>query len=216
MSINFGDFFTFYIFVSQEIESMNFTEIKKHVGRYKVGIAGCGGLGSNCAVALARIGIGELVLVDFDVVESSNLNRQYYFFNQVGRKKVHALRENIRNIDPGVKIEVHDTTITSKNVAELFRDCDVIVEAFDRAEMKHMLVEEIISTFSQKYIVTAVGLAGWGKSNDIRVRYSDNLVICGDELDEVTEELPPLAPRVGIVANIQANEVLYILLEKLK
>ena len=66
---------------------MRFSEIKTHLGKFRVGIAGAGGLGSNCAVALARSGVGTLVISDFDIIEQSNLNSQYYFTNQVGMMK---------------------------------------------------------------------------------------------------------------------------------
>ncbi|HQI46488.1 MAG TPA: ThiF family adenylyltransferase, partial [Bacteroidales bacterium] len=99
-----------------------------------VGIAGCGGLGSNCAVALARVGIGKLIIADFDEVTESNLNRQYFFLHQIGQKKVDALKENIRLINPIVTIEVHPIKLIPENIITLFKTCDVIVEAFDFAD----------------------------------------------------------------------------------
>jgi sulfur carrier protein ThiS adenylyltransferase len=181
-----------------------------------VGIAGCGGLGSNCAVSLARVGIGKLIIADFDTVDRSNLNRQYFFFDQIGRKKVYALRENILRIDPGVQVEVHDLRINEENVLSIFGKCDVIVEAFDRGEEKMMLVETVLERLPDKQIVTAVGLAGWGGNNTLRMRRSGNLYICGDEVSETSASLPPLGPRVGIVANMEANQVLEILLGEVK
>ena len=74
---------------------MRFSEIKTHLKKFRVGIAGAGGLGSNCAIALARSGVGTIVLSDFDVIEEPNLNRQYYFIDQVGMMKTVALKENI-------------------------------------------------------------------------------------------------------------------------
>lgn len=177
-----------------------------------VGIAGCGGLGSNCAVSLARVGVGKLIVADFDIVDRSNLNRQYFFFDQIGRKKVFALRENIMRIDPGVQVRAHDVKLDQSNVEEIFGECQVIVEAFDQASEKMMLVETLQEKMPDKSVVTAVGLAGWGRNNDLKVRRSGNLYICGDEVSEVSESLPPLGPRVGIVANMEANQVLEILL----
>jgi sulfur carrier protein ThiS adenylyltransferase len=74
-------------------ETMQDAEVRKRLIEFRIGIAGCGGLGSNCAVALSRVGIGRLILVDFDVVELSNLNRQYYFRDQIGLLKTEALTE---------------------------------------------------------------------------------------------------------------------------
>lgn len=179
-----------------------------------VGIAGCGGLGSNCAVALARVGIGKLIIADFDIIIESNLNRQYFFYDQIGQKKTYALRENINRINPAVIVEAHDIIIKQSDISKLYRDCDVIVEAFDLAEMKQMIIETVLAELPDKPIVSGVGLAGWGDSNSIKMRQIGNLYICGDIIKEVSEDMPPLAPRVGIVANMEANVVMEILLDK--
>ena len=177
-----------------------------------VGIAGAGGLGSNCAVALARVGVGNLIIADFDVIDKSNLNRQYFFLHQIGQKKVLALKNNINLINPEVTVTAIDIKLQSEDIIQLFSECDVIVEAFDLAEMKHMIIETVLSEMPDKIIVSGSGLAGWGNNNDITTRYSGKLIVCGDGKTEVSDELPPLAPRVGIVANMQANQVLEILL----
>lgn len=193
---------------------MNFDRIKEIFQNKKVGIAGCGGLGSNCAVALARVGVGHLIIADFDVVEESNLNRQYFFFDQIGKKKVECLRDNILRINPKVQIESHDKKLNAGDILELFKDCDVIVEAFDKADMKQMIIETVLENLPHIPLVVGLGMAGWGDSNSIKTRHLDNLYICGDETSEVTVEDPPLAPRVGIVAHMQANTVLEILLNE--
>lgn len=177
-----------------------------------VGIAGCGGLGSNCAVALARVGIGTLIIADFDVISPGNLNRQYYFRDQIGRKKVWALTENIARINPEVKVIAHDLRLASSDIPLIFKGCDVIVEAFDLADQKEMLLESVITEMASVPVVLGLGMAGWGMNNTIRCRKLDNIFICGDEISEISPDLPPLAPRVGIVANMQANMVLELLL----
>ncbi|MFC1616605.1 sulfur carrier protein ThiS adenylyltransferase ThiF [Candidatus Margulisiibacteriota bacterium] len=176
-----------------------------------IGIAGAGGLGSNCAVALARSGIGKLIIADFDIVSQSNLNRQYYFLDQIGKKKTQALKENIAKINPHVSVETHDIKLTPDTIINFFAKCDVIVEAFDKADQKQMLVESVLTKMPDKYIVSGSGMAGIGRNNSIKTRQVGNLFICGDEQMEVSEENPPLAPRVGIVANMQANMVLSLL-----
>lgn len=192
---------------------MNFEQIKEHLKEKTVGIAGCGGLGSNCAVALARVGIGNLVIADFDVVEYSNLNRQYYFYDQVGSSKVTSLAWNIRRINPLVFVTPYNLKLNPESIKEIFAGCDVIVEAFDMAEMKEMIIETVASCFSEKPLVVGSGMAGWGASNSIKTKMvCNNLFVCGDEISEISEDKPPLAPRVGIVANMQANLVLEILL----
>ena len=192
---------------------MNFNQIKEKLKNKTVGIAGCGGLGSNCAVALARVGVGNLIIAYFDIIEESNLNRQYFFHKQIGQKKVFSLEENIQSINPEVNVKAYDVKLDSNNIIEIYSDCDVVVEAFDKAEMKQMIIEVVSENLPQTPLVTGLGVAGWGDNNSIHTRQIDNLFICGDEKKETTEDLPPLAPRVGIVANMQANIVLEILLK---
>lgn len=177
-----------------------------------VGIAGCGGLGSNCAVALARVGIGKLIIADFDIITESNLNRQYFFLDQIGQKKAFALRDNISRINASVAVEAHDIKLKAADIARLFKDCDIIVEAFDLAEMKQMIIETVLSEMPEKPIVSGVGLAGWGNTNVLKVEQKGNLYFCGDQENEVSESMPPLAPRVGIVSNMEANVVMALLL----
>lgn len=180
-----------------------------------VGIAGCGGLGSNCAMALARVGIGRLILADFDVVSYSNLNRQYFFRDQVGKLKVYALKDNLLRVNPDVKINAFDLRLCSNDIVEIFSECDVIIEAFDLAKMKQMIIETVLLFLPEKYIIAGMGLAGWGDNNLLNTRTYEKLIICGDGEIEISETLPPLAPRVGIVAHMQANMALEILLGKM-
>ncbi len=179
-----------------------------------VGIAGAGGLGSSVAVSLARVGVGTLIIADFDKVEPPDLNRQQYFVDQIGRIKVEALSENLKRINPFSEYKTHNVRISDDNVSEIFGDADVLVEAFDEAEMKKMLIESWISRFPKRPIVVASGLAGFGKNDIIHIRNVGNLYICGDEESEVKKGTSPMAPRVSIVANMQANLVLELLLKE--
>ncbi|PKL81634.1 MAG: thiamine biosynthesis protein ThiF [Ignavibacteriae bacterium HGW-Ignavibacteriae-3] len=193
---------------------MEFGQIKSGLKNKCVCIGGCGGLGSNIAVALARTGVGKLIVADFDRIDQGNLNRQYFFTDQIGAYKAAALKENINRIDPFVEVEAHVILLTPKNIIELFNTGDVIVEAFDKAEMKEMIAETVLSEWPAKPLVCGVGLAGWGGNDLIKVERHDNLYIVGDNVSETSDEDPPLAPRVGVVANMMANVVLEILLGK--
>lgn len=193
---------------------MNFSEIKLHLSKFRVGIAGAGGLGSNCAVALARSGVGTLVICDFDIIEMANLNRQYFFADQVGQPKTKALKENISRIDPGIAVIAHQQLLTRENITPVFKGCHVIVEAFDRSDMKEMLIEAVQTEMEGIPVIVGSGMAGWGKNDTIQTRKLDeSLYVCGDESSEVSDFQPPMAPRVGIVANMQANVVIEILMK---
>jgi sulfur carrier protein ThiS adenylyltransferase len=191
---------------------MNFDEIKKRLKQHTVGIAGAGGLGSNIAMHLTRVGIGKLIVADFDVVQESNLNRQFYFRHQLGTKKVEALEANLLTINPELHIEVHNIKLDAQGIAKIYGGVDVMVEAFDKAKMKEIIAEVFQSEYPNIPLVMGNGIAGWGKSNDMRVRQFGNLYICGDGVSEIADELPPLSPRVGICAAMQANVVLELLL----
>ncbi|MEI6122115.1 MAG: sulfur carrier protein ThiS adenylyltransferase ThiF [Bacteroidota bacterium] len=192
---------------------MNFNQIKSALKNKTVGIAGCGGLGSNCAVALARVGVGKLIVCDFDIIVESNLNRQYYFYDQLGLKKAPTLKANINKINPNTYVEAYDIKLNAALITKLFADCDVIVEAFDQADMKKIIIETVLSEMPDKFIVAAIGMAGWGQNNKIHTQQHGKLFVCGDGVSEVSDDLPPLAPRVGICANMQANTVLELLLK---
>ncbi len=184
-------------------------KIKKSV----VGIAGLGGLGSVVAIALARVGVGKLILVDFDVVEPSNLNRQQYSVHQIGIPKAEALKKNIAEINPYVKTEIYQERLDRNNMERIFKEAQVVVEAFDRAEEKAMLINTITEKMPDKYIVAASGVAGYGDNNEIKTtRFSSKIFIAGDQKTAAQPGVGLMAPRVGIVAHHQANTVLRILL----
>jgi sulfur carrier protein ThiS adenylyltransferase len=187
--------------------------VHERVKRATVGVAGLGGLGSAVAIALARVGVGRLALADFDVVEPSNLNRQQYFVDQLGLAKSEALAANLARVNPYVKLEAHNLKLVPENIAEVFGDVDVLVEAFDRADQKAMLMESFAAAFPRKPIVMASGLAGHGPSGTIGIRKLGNCIyVVGDLESAAGPGHGLMAPRVGVAAHIQANTVLRLLL----
>ena len=184
-------------------------EEKTRLEQAMVGIAGAGGLGSNVAAHLVRAGVRRLVIADFDVVSPSTLNRQFFFRDQVGRRKVEALAENLRRIEPGLELTLHDVRLDAANLPPLFGACDVVVEAFDNVESKSAL----LSALRDRPVVSASGLAGWGRSNAMKIRrLGTNLVLVGDCASDVRAGLAPQSARVGIAAAMQANAALALLL----
>lgn len=176
-----------------------------------VGIVGCGGLGSNAAVALVRAGIGRLILADDDVVEESNLNRQYYFQSDIGKAKVKALTLHLKAINPQVHLKTIQKRLQSNEIAELFKDADILIEAFDRAEEKAWLIESWCMAFPKRPIVCASGLSGIGNTEDLKVRNTGNIYIVGD--GETDMNMGLCSARVAIAANMQANIAIELLIK---
>lgn len=183
------------------------------VHRTKIGIAGAGGLGSNCALALVRVGVKYLTVVDFDIIEPANLDRQFYFLDQVGMVKVQALKTNLLRINPELEINAINKKIEAQDVAGLFDDCDAVAECFDSAEYKSMLVSELLRI--GKFTVAASGLGGIGSSDQIIThRVKKNLVIIGDLKSDISLK-PALSARVSVAAAKQADTILEFILEKI-
>lgn len=187
--------------------------VQEKVKRARVGIMGLGGLGSVVAVALARIGVGELLLADYDVVEPSNLNRQQYFIDQIGQPKTAAMQANLARINPYVKVEVVNVELTEANIVEIFSGVQVLVECFDSARMKAIGMRTALTAMPGVAYVTASGLAGYEDNNLIRTRrLHPHVYMVGDEESAAAPGQGLMAPRVGIAACQQANQVLRILL----
>ena len=177
-----------------------------------VAICGLGGLGSNIAIALARAGIGKLLLIDFDRVDISNLHRQQYKASQVGCYKTDALAENLLEIAPYVEIETVTMKITEENVVDLVKEADIICEAFDNAQAKAMLVNSVLERLPNCYLVAASGMAGMDTPNIIKTRkIMKRFYLCGDEVSDVADTIGLVAPRVMLCAAHQAQTVLRIL-----
>ena len=178
----------------------------------KICILGLGGLGSNVAALLARAGIGYLKLVDFDVVEASNLNRQQYRVSHIGMKKTKAIKNIIKEINPFVKVDILDTKVDKENISSIVKDIKIIVEAFDRAETKAMAIEKLL-TNKNKIVISASGMAGLGSSNEIITRrVRDNFYLTGDNYSDYEEYSGIMSTRVMICAAHQANMVLRLIL----
>lgn len=175
-------------------------------------ICGLGGLGSNIAIALARAGIGRLILVDFDRVDITNLHRQQYKAEQIGEYKTEALAANLLEISPYTEVKGVTERVTEDNFLELLEGADIVCEAFDNAEAKAMLVNGVLQKLPECYLVAASGMAGMGSPNRIETRrITDRFYLCGDGVSDVEETMGLVAPRVMLCAAHQAQTVLRIL-----
>lgn len=189
--------------------------VYEKVKKARVAIAGLGGLGSNIAMMLARTGIGHLHLIDFDTVDLTNLNRQQYSIRHIGCFKTEALKEQLLEICPFLDIHIDTVYVTKENVIHLFKDDDIVCEAFDNAECKAMLTEELLTKCKKTVLIAASGMAGYGNSNDIKSRkIKENFYICGDEVTGAEQGIGLMAPRVTLCAAHQANLVLDLIIKE--
>lgn len=188
--------------------------VHERMKKSTVGIAGLGGLGSAVSIALARMFIGRLILVDHDIVEPSNLNRQHYFIEHIGMAKTDAMAKILASINPYIQVNAHRVTLSNKNIPQLFQEVDVIVECFDRAEAKVMIMEAVSQCLPETYFIGASGLAGYGKSNNIQTwKLGDKTFLVGDLVSAAEPGRGLMAPRVGIAAHHQANLVVSLLMD---
>lgn len=192
-------------------DMMDNADLMTKLRRASVGIAGAGGLGSNAAMALARAGVGRLVIVDFDEVEKGNLNRQHFYTEQVGMMKTEALARNIRAAVGNCRVDIVNEKLKSGAMESPFTDVDVIVEALDNAETKARFIEEILLKLPEKPVVAASGVAGIGGAERITVLHSGSLWLIQDGEAKSSEDDVVLAPKVGLMAHWQADIVLQIL-----
>ena len=193
--------------------TMSEPEMRARLESSTVAVVGCGGLGSNVAAMLLRSGVRTLTLIDFDLVEESNLNRQLFFRDQIGQPKTEALAETLLRIDPEARLTLHTRRVTADDIADLVGDADVIVEAVDRADTKAMIVNTLMEALPNTPLVTASGLAGVGPANAVVTqRPCDNLYLIGDLESDVTAGHPLFASRVMVAAAHEAHAVIRRLL----
>ncbi len=203
----------------QEFECMlsarHTPKVYEKVKKSRVAVAGLGGLGSNIAINLARTGVGTLHLIDYDVVEPSNLNRQQYLIKHLGMEKTKALKEQIHDINPYVKVIVHNEKITEENCLRIFKDDFIICEAFDNPESKAMLVNKLLEKRKDVYIIASSGMAGYFSSNSIKTKkITDRFYVCGDMENSAKQGMGLMAPRVSVCAGHQSNMALRIILSE--
>ena len=189
--------------------------MKERLSAARVAVAGLGGLGSNIAIMLARSGVGHLFLVDYDMVDTTNLNRQAYRIPHLGRPKTEALHSILREINPYLDVTTAQCKVTEENAAELFGDWPIVCEAFDKPGNKAMLVNTLLTRCTDTIVVSGVGMAGYGNSNAIQTRHPmKHLYLCGDGITDVGAGIGLVAPRVAVCAGHQANQVLQLIMEE--
>ena len=178
-----------------------------------VAICGLGGLGSNIASSLARIGIGRLLLIDFDTVDITNLHRQQYKASQIGKLKTEALKENLYEIAPYIELETYSERLDENNFARILANANIICEAFDDANAKAMLADAVLTQFPDKYLISSSGMAGFLSANEIKTRkITDKFYLCGDEISDVNAGVGLISSRVMVCAAHQAHMAVRIII----
>lgn len=199
--------------IAAALDERHTREVRERLWQSRVSIAGLGGIGSNAAVMLARAGVGNLHLVDFDVVDITNLNRQAYAVRHIGMKKTEAIKEIIAEINPYINIKTEDIYIDEENAPYIFRDTGILCEAFDAAENKAMLINSVLAELDGVKIVSGSGMAGYFDSNLIKTKkIMSRLYVCGDGVNGIESGNQLMAPRVSICAGHQANMIIRLLL----
>jgi sulfur carrier protein ThiS adenylyltransferase len=204
----------------------------KAIQAQRIGIAGAGGLGSNVAVALVRTGFKNFEILDRDVVDASNLNRQDYISADIGKPKVELLTARLKAINPDVFIVTNKAEWTRANAGSFFQGFRILVEAFDKAEVKRDFVEW--ASVNAGVVISGngmAGLTGTGTPQPLRsahygaatagltggdptsIKHIGNIYIVGDGTTSITDGHPPLAPRVLQCAAKMAEVILRLTLE---
>ena len=174
----------------------------------KVSILGCGGLGSNIAMTLARSGIGELYLYDFDLIEYSNLNRQNFTLDELGGDKAELTKKKIESTLPYVKCHNQNIYLDTESMDSIVDRTDIFIEAFDNKESKTMLFDYFVGR-QDKYLITGNGVSGLGELSDIKIKQIENVIMIGDFNSNPDEGL--YLAYVSLIANLEALTAIKII-----
>ncbi|MDW5550116.1 HesA/MoeB/ThiF family protein [Methanosarcina sp.] len=175
----------------------------------KVLVAGAGGLGSPVSTYLAIAGIGKIILADFDSVDPSNLNRQFLHHQKdIGRLKVESAKEKLLSMNPDIEVETIAEMLTESNLEALVPECDVIVDALDNLETRHMLNRLAIK---RRIPLIHGAVTGYDGQVTTIVPGKTPCFYCIFPRISKKEIFPVLGATPGIIGSIQANEVIKFL-----
>ena len=189
---------------------------QKKIKKSKVLIVGVGGLGSPISLYLAAAGVGTIGLVDFDVVDESNLQRQILFgINQKGNSKLQSAKERLNNLNPHTKYNLHEVLLSSKNALDIIKDYDIIIDGSDNFPTRYLVNDACVllgkpNVYGSIYRFDGqVSIFNYNKGPCYRCLYP-------------SPPPPALAPSCieggvlgvlpGIIGTLQANEALKIIL----
>lgn len=175
----------------------------------KVLVAGVGGLGSPVSTYLAIAGVGKIILADFDSVDPSNLNRQFLHHQKdIGRLKIESAKEKLLSMNPDIEVETIAEMLTESNLETLVPECDVIVDALDNLETRHMLNRLVIK---RRIPLIHGAVTGYDGQVTTIVPGKTPCFYCIFPRISKKEVFPVLGATAGIIGSIQANEVIKFL-----
>jgi molybdopterin/thiamine biosynthesis adenylyltransferase len=177
----------------------------------KVAIIGLGGLGSPVAYYLAAAGIGNLLLVDEQIPELSNLNRQILHWEEdVGKRpKTESAKWKLERFNSGIKIETYTGKITKENIDEVLKGVDIVVDCLDNFETRYLLDEYI---HQRKIPLVHGAVEGmYGQVTTIVPGLTKSLREIFPSAREEDEKFPIIGATAGVVGSIQAMEVIKLL-----
>lgn len=191
----------------------------------KIAVIGCGGIGGSAIEMLARMGIGELIIVDKDQFDLSNLNRQVMSsLNCLSKDKVKVTKERIRSINPYLKITSFNEELTEDNVETIIGDSDIVIDALD-----NLITRIIISRYSEKKNIpfihgaihkTLGELTVFNRETKTNYEEMFNLPSLNkplnnetkDKLNSLTKNVPPvIGPVPNIIGSLEAMEAYKII-----
>lgn len=184
-------------------------EGQEKLKKAKVLVAGAGGLGSPVSTYLAIAGVGTIILADFDSVDPSNLNRQFLHHEKdIGRLKIESAKEKLLSMNPDIEVETIAEMLTESNLETLVPECDIIVDALDNLETRHILNRLAIK---RKIPLIHGAVTGYDGQVTTIVPGKTPCFYCIFPRISKKEVFPILGTTPGIIGSIQANEAIKFL-----
>jgi adenylyltransferase/sulfurtransferase len=184
-------------------------EGQEKLKKARVFVAGAGGLGSPVSTYLAVAGVGKIIIADFDCVEKSNLNRQFLHHEKdIGKEKIKSAEEKLLSLNPEIEVETIKEKITDKNAGSIVPPCDLIIEALDNFDTRHVLNRLAVER-EIPFIQGAV--SGYRGQATTIIPGKTPCLCCIFPTSFKKEVFPVLGTTPGVIGTIQANEAIKLI-----
>ncbi len=177
---------------------------KEKLRQARVFIAGTGGLGSPILTYLAVAGVGQIIIADFDIVDPSNLNRQYLHHEKdIGKEKIKSAEEKLISLNPEIRVETIKGKITDENSVSIVPPCDLIIDALDNFDTRHALNKLAVE---RKIPLIHGAISGYRGQVTTIIPSKTPCLYCIFPSSFKKEVFPVLGTTPGVIGTIQANE----------